>query len=588
MLKRMVCVAVFGLSGTGVAAAAAPATPQPESGGTWLFLRTPLPGAPASCPDAQSAGGDLVKVSLFGERSGSCPVASIDGTEIITVDGLAATLAGTHGSHGAAASAGKQDATALLNRLVDARLVVMEAQAMGIEELPQVKKVYEGIDESTGREILKERVLRDVRSDPAQVDRLFKEKVREWKIQSALFAREADAAAAAKEIKGGKSFDAVVTKAVADKKAKGNEPAQFVHGSKLIPNVLAVLEKTPAGKSTPPVKVAGGFALIEVEEIRYPEDAKARAEAEATSLLEQKKAALKKYYDALVKKYAKIDEKLLKSLDFEAKKPGFEAMTKDTRVLVRIEGKKPITVADLANALREQFFHGVENATQGKRLNKAKGTTLDALVSLPVVAIEVARLGIDKSDEYRRRTEDSKNSALFGAFVQKVVLPGVKVDEAKVRAHYDAHKADYTVAAFYKVESIGFTSQKAAEAALVKLRSGTDFKWLNANAEGKLPEGKDSERPSGVISSKAMTPAFARVVEGAKSGDYRVYAAPGDQFYAVHVLQVTPPTLQPYEEVREAINQKLFGETLQASIEDWMAKLRKVHKVQVYLTRMGS
>jgi len=40
--------------------------------------------------------------------------------------------------------------------------------------------------------------------------------------------------------------------------------------------------------------------------------------------------------------------------------------------------------------------------------------------------------------------------------------------------------------------------------------------------------------------------------------------------------------------VRESIVQKLYGEAVQKSIEDWIAKLRKIHPVQVYLSRVGS
>jgi parvulin-like peptidyl-prolyl isomerase len=90
-----------------------------------------------------------------------------------------------------------------------------------------------------------------------------------------------------------------------------------------------------------------------------------------------------------------------------------------------------------------------------------------------------------------------------------------------------------------------------------------------------------------VVSAKAMTPAFAKATEGAKAGDVRVYPALPDQFYAVKVIEVVPPAAQPYEEAREAIVQKLYGEAVQRSLEDWFAKLRKVHPVQTYLTRIG-
>lgn len=589
MLNRLSIATLTAVIPWLTASAAQGVSPAPSTAGateTQVFLKAPLPGAPASCPDAQPAGDGMVKVPLFAPRSASCPVASVGG-DVITVDDLNFALAGSHGSTAGAGKAGKQDPTAILRRLVDARLIVLEGRAMGIEEMPDVVLGIQRIDERVGREMLKERVLASVRSDPAEVKRLFQDEVREWKLQSVLFLREADAKEAAKQLKAGKAFDALAAKAVADKKAKGNEPGQFVHASKLVPAVVGALRKTPVGKTTPPVKVPGGFAIIEVEDVRYPENPKALADAEKHSLAEQQKKALEKYYGGLVKKYARIDEALLKKLDFEAPKPGLTALKKDKRVLVRIEGKPAITVGDLAARIEEQFYHGAEQAAKQGKINKIKGSSLDAMVSQPVVAIEVDRQGIPKSEEFKRRVEAETNALVFGTFVQKVVLPGVKLDEPTVRKYYDEHKADYSFPAFYKTESIGFEKQKEAEAAVAKLRAGTDFKWLNANAEGKLAPGKDTERPPSVVSVKAMTPAFAKATEGAKAGDVRVYPAPHDQFYAVKVVEVVPPAAQPFEEARESIVQKLYGDAVQKSLEDWFAKLRKIHPVQTYLTRIG-
>ncbi len=587
MFKRLMLSGAIVLTPIAAAAADPAAAPGPAGDGTtWAFLKTPLPGAPASCPDAAPVSAGLVKAPLFAERSGTCPVASI-GDDVVTLDDLAGALGTVHEGRADAAKAGKQDTSAILNRVIDARLLLGEARAMGVDEMPEVVEGMKTIDERVGREMLKEQVLRDVRPDPAEVDRLYKDAVREWQIRSVLFLREADAKAMAKQIKAGKTFDALAAKAVADKTAKGNEKGGFVGAPQLLPIVLANVQALKTGQTSPPVKVPGGYAIIEVEAVRYPDVPKARFEAEQKSLALQKQAALKKYYEGLVKKYARIDEKLLKKLDFEAKKPGFAALQKDTRVLARVEGYPPITVGELTRKLGEQFYHGVDNATQQKRLNKAKGTTLDAIISVPVVAAEVQKLGIARTAEFRRRVEAEGNSLVFSTFVNKVVLPGVKLDQAAVQKYYDEHKADYMYPAFYKLEAIGFASQKDAEAAVAKLRAGTDFKWLNANAEGKLAEGKDSLRPGSVVSAKAVTPEFARAIDGARNGDYRVYAASPEQFYAVRLVEVVPPAAQPFEEVRDGITTKLYGEAVQASINDWVAKLRKVHPVQIYLTRIG-
>jgi parvulin-like peptidyl-prolyl isomerase len=588
VLDRLLLIGFLAAAPAELARAEAPASPDAGTGGMWIFLKSTVPDAAKKCPDSQPAGQGAIKVPLFSDRSGECPVAVIEGGPAVTVDDLATGLAGAHRDHASATKASSQDPTAIVNRLVDAKLVVMEGEAMGVDELPEVKESLKATEETVAREMLKEQVLRGVKADPAEVRRLFEDKVREWQLQSVLFAREADALAMSKAVKAGKKFDELAAKAVTDKKAKGNEPGQFVHGSQLLPAVLGAVQKMKVGQVSAPVKVPGGYAVVEIEAVRYPENAKARGEAEATALLEARKKALKSFYDGLVKKYARIDEKLLKKLDFEAKKPGFEALKKDPRVIATVKGQSPVTVGLLTTALAEQFYHGVDNATQQKRLNNSKGTTLDALVSVRVVAAEVDAGGLKDTAEYKRRMDNAREGQIFGAFVRKVVLPDVKVDEAAVRKDYDAHRADYTVAAFYKVDSIGFARQKDAEAAVAKLRSGTDFKWLNANADGKLDAGKDAERPSGVISSKAMTPAFAKAMEGAKAGDYRVFAAPNDQFFAVQVLSVTPSTVQPFEEVREAIGKKLYGEAVQNSVQDWVGKLRKAHPVQMYLNKVGA
>ena len=57
--------------------------------------------------------------------------------------------------------------------------------------------------------------------------------------------------------------------------------------------------------------------------------------------------------------------------------PGFAALIEDRRPLVRIAGEDPVTVADLAQALQKKFFHGVDRAAEGGRINARKHATLE-------------------------------------------------------------------------------------------------------------------------------------------------------------------------------------------------------------------
>ena len=71
----------------------------------------------------------------------------------------------------------------------------------------------------------------------------------------------------------------------------------------------------------------------------------------------------------------------------------------------------------------------------------------------------------------------------------------------------------------------------------------------------------------------------------AKAGDVRLYASPEGHFYVLAVQEVVAPSARPYDEVREEIAKKLYGEKLKKSVDDYAAKLRALSKVEIYLKK---
>ncbi|GEJ57076.1 peptidyl-prolyl cis-trans isomerase [Anaeromyxobacter diazotrophicus] len=532
--------------------------------------------------------GKSTKVPLFAPASATLPVAEVE-NEAITLGELSKVLAGAHGAMGDAKSAGKKDFAPLLDRMIDARLLVIEARAMGIPELPELKKAVAEHREQALREMVKAKVLAPVRPDQMAVERAYRETVKEWKVKSVLFPAEADAQAMSAAVAAGKSFDELAKKAVADKKAKGGEPAVFLPRKEMLPQVLEAVQPLDVGAVSAPVKVGEGFAVLKVEAFRYPENPKARQEAEKRSLTGNQQLALARFYKGLVKKYAKVDEKLLAKLDFEAAKPGFAAMKKDERPLVQLKGEKPITVADLAKGLEGQFYHGLEGAIREKRVNAQKASTLDGLVSPRIVVLEARRQGLDKSAAYRQELAEYERSTTFGTFLEKTIAPSIKVTDEEEQKYYEQHKAEFSYPAMYKLESVAFRDVKDAQAALTKLRSGTDYKWFKANAERQVPDELANPSLDGSTVAATTIPAdLAQQLAGTKKGDYRLYAAKSAQYHVVHVSDAIATGAQPFAEVKGQIAKKLFAEHVEAALKDYAGKLRKAHPVKVYLTKIGS
>jgi parvulin-like peptidyl-prolyl isomerase len=562
-----------------------------------LLVLVPLlaPAAPEQGkPGATTAGAsaylkDGRKVALFAESSEHVPVARV-GDDVIAMRELADALATAHMSHGEGAQAQKRDAQVIVDRLVDLRLIAIEARAMGIADLPQYKAKVEAYRTTTLRDVLKEGYTRSLKPDRQKVEKVYRDAVREWKVRSLLFGAEADAAELASRVKGGALFEVLAAEAIAQKKAQGSAQSELLPEKKMRPEVLAEVRKLAPGQLSPVIKIGSGFAVVLLEAVQYPDDPEQRAAAEWSVLQARHNQELVRQYRLLSKKYAKVDKALLKKLDFESKKPGLEALLVDRRPLVQIEGESPVAVADLAQEIRGTYFHGAEKASSGKTkkaLNLRKQSSLDNLLGRRLFLKEAMARKIQASPTFQYRMQDYQNSLLVGAAIERAVAPEVQVSEADERAYYEAHKAEYIYPRFLRLEGLVFGDAKVAQNALQKLRAGTDFKFMAQNAEGRLDPAAAQLKFDGTVLSEAALPAeVKKSLAGARTGDYRLHDAGAEQ-HVVHVVEEIPPRAQPFEDARVEVGKKVAAEKMDQAVKGWVAKLRKAYPVEVYLARVG-
>lgn len=473
----------------------------------------------------------------------------------------------------------------LLDRLVTVRLIAQEAATMGLADLPEIGKQVEVSSRSILREVLIERLLKDVKPDEAAVEKQYKDLVRESRTTSLLFADEAAAKAVREEVAAGGEWAAVAARAVADRGAKSEANDEYHQRKDYLPQIAEAVAKLEVGQVSPVLHIQAGYVIVKLADLRYPENAEARAAARSMALDEQRRTVLLAHEEALRAKHVVVKQDVLDSVDYEAAEPGIDALLKDTRVIAEIEGAPPVTVGDLTDYLRMQSFHGADQVAQGKRLNARKAAALDATIGRRVLNAEAIRLGIDKTDAYLDRLNAYEESLIFNSFVQKVIAPDSKMKEEEVRRYYDQHLGEYSSPEMLKVRSLAFTARGAAEEAVRKLRDGADYGWLATTAEGQVDKGTQGlvaldGRP---VTIDSMPAGMQQALAGAKAGDFRLYASPEGHFYALAVQEVIAPSAKPYDEVREAIAKKLYAAGLKQGVEDYAAKLRTLSKVEIHL-----
>jgi hypothetical protein len=227
----------------------------------------------------------------------------------------------------------------------------------------------------------------------------------------------------------------------------------------------------------------------------------------------------------------------------------------------------------------------VERAVESKRLNKRINQSLDQMIEKRVLRKEALHLGIDRTEDYKNKVKEYENSLIFGAFVQRAIAPDVKLKEEELKANYDEHIKEYTYPEMMKMVSLVFGKRDDAERAVLNLRKGADFQWMKENAEGQIGQNTKGvlNFDGSLLTTKDLPKGVQKAVNGAKSGDFRLYESPENHYYVLYVQEVIPSRPQPYPEAREKIAKKIYNEKLTKALEEYGSKLRAVSDVKIYL-----
>ncbi len=511
-------------------------------------------------------------------------VASVNG-EPITLEEFRLEVGSATGDKPPDGTAGKQDESVVLQRMIATRLIAQEAKQIGLDKLPEMRKMIDSFSRIALREELADKATREVKPDEQEVQKIYTDATREWRISAVLCDREEDAKSLEAAVKAGKDFRETAQAFLREGKAKSVEDGVYLKPSAMEPQLRQTASTMAVGSTSSVIRTQSGFIVLRLEDMRTAEDPEAKARATQIVLTNTRQEALRAYDRALKKKYVKIHDEVLKSIDFESPSPGVEALLKDTRVVAEIKGEKPVTVGEMTEEIRYQVFHGVEGAAERKRLNAKKEVILEGLLHRRVFRKEALRLGLEKTASYKSKLKEHETGVLFGAFLRKVIDPEITLKEDEIRAYYAAHQAEYSAPEMMRIRGLVFGKREAAQDAIEKLKAGAEFQWLASHAEGQLDPAT-----KGVLSFDGkplitgdLPKGMGKAVAGARAGDSRLYASPEGHFYVLAIQEVIPSKPRPYEQARQDIAEKLVEEKRRKAVEEYADKLRSVSEIKTYL-----
>ncbi len=160
----------------------------------------------------------------------------------------------------------------------------------------------------------------------------------------------------------------------------------------------------------------------------------------------------------------------------------------------------------------------------------------------------------------------------------------IQLDEAQLRAHYDAHAADFTTGERLEVAHLllGDGPDALAEANRIRaqLARGLDF----GAAVGRYSRDAASKDAGGLLGEFApddLQPVFAQALAKLKPGEISEPVQASDGVHLLKLLARTAQSQQPFSEVRDRIQAEVFQAALLAKLEQLTQQLTSQAHIDV-------
>jgi len=477
--------------------------------------------------------------------------------------------------------------TDALERIIDTKLIALEANNIGLNETDSFKIQVEDFKRKTLQRELISNQLKGLEADPADVAELYEQMSREVKLFMVTFEAGFEAQKFLEDLKEN-DFDKLVKKFAEEGKIKEQTEGEYVKIKDLLPNVVRQVYSMKTGDVSKVFNTENGFIVFKILDSRFVEDPDVKKEATEIVLDSLRKQKAMEYGNSLSDKYVDFNEKLYKDLDFD-KKIDIDKLKNDKRVIATVKGDKPveITVADLFSKVEGQSFHGADKAQQLGVLNKKKDIAITNMLFDYTSMLEAHNQGLDQTKSFKRKVKEYENSILFSSFIQKAVLPEVKMTPEEVHSYYEKHIDEYASPTMLRMNSLVFDNREDAEGALNKLKKGADFNWVSANSSGLVaPDtGGVLKFDQNILSMTALPDDLQQVIEDAKQGDSLLYAPDNSVYYYVLFIEdMFPSEPQPYDQVSKDVAKKVYNIKIQELVDEWVSKLKEAYEVQIFLS----
>lgn len=507
-------------------------------------------------------------------------IASVDGDPIpvgeLRAELLALRKAGTQIS--------QETVTRGLDELIDTRLIVHEAYRMGLEDDPEVVKDLE-------RFVQIQSIIRmewDLMGERVKVteeelwDR-YRAAYEKRRVQLLQVRDRSQSEGLLAQARGGKPLSRIASEQIqALMEAETPEEHPFFWEGEVTRKLFSAAEADRLFSWGPGeihlLETTKGVYLTEILE-RPTSDAegfeKARKEVEREIRSEKAQEVLRAHRQELRQgARIEVEEEMLAGLESERLLSGDGVAPESGQALARVNGE-PITVGDFLRRYRGDLSHlKYSNVPQAQKnrnvLEKAIGFALDAQAA--------------RARDYVRRSPDLQGLAkahlertLYGRFVQKVVLDGLRPSSEELTRFYEERRDQFAGPARVALKGVILAERAQAEEVRGELQEGADIDFL----VGQVSLPSPLHYRERWIEVSQLPPAVAAEVKRLKVGELSSVLSVKEGHLVFRLVGRQEGRPYPPAEIQSRLKRGYRRERGQEVLKAYLKRLREVVRVRI-------
>ncbi|MDM7916868.1 MAG: peptidyl-prolyl cis-trans isomerase, partial [Candidatus Eisenbacteria bacterium] len=478
----------------------------------------------------------------------------------------------------------------LLTKLIHDRLLVREAESIGLDEEPEAQAA---IAEERRQQAIRQYVASAYVPPPPVAEEQALAHFREyyWKLQirqiSVASMEEAEEVLSA--IRAGASMDSLARQRSRDSwSARGGLHHLGPWIDVEIPVRAAAID-LKAGEISRPFAYGSLFSLVRMESRDEPDTSdyrKVRAKVIGFLQSAAKEKAWRDFVGA--RKQAipvQIDPEAIAALeaDSDAVLTG-TFLRESTRAALTVAGCDTVT----EGALRRAVSHGaMTEATAPFDTLLQRG--IDTKIEDLVLYCSARDGGFLDDPEVRRKVEQKRAEVLIDLYLKEMVVPKITFRHEEFRDYYESHQEEFRGPDDIQLLTILLPTQEEAEATLERLNRGADFAFLKQKAEAAAG---DPIGDRGWIGLGTLPPPMAEQLKTISIGGIGGPFAVETGWLLVKMKDRRPGPLRTIEEadgeIRRVMFQQKFNEILDRQLEALKAASRIVRDEKAIDEYFGS